>query len=272
MIPLLKGRTFAVLDVETTGLDPWDGDRVCEVGILRVRNGRRSSAFETLIDPRREVSPGAYAVNGISPEMLQGQPLFHEVAPRILEMLSDAVIICHNARFDLNFLASELQGLDIPAPSNLIIDTLHLSRRCFRFPSNSLGAVAESLGIGVDVEHRAMGDVQTTWKVFKKFAEDLHGRGVRTLEEIIEIQRAPFRRPSGRRPVLPPLLEEAVRAKKPLRMVYLSAYGEKTERTVVPVQIVEEGSWLYLVARCMLRNGEERSFRLDRILSLDALP
>lgn len=260
---------FVFFDVETTGLYPPD-DRICEVALLTVKEGRETNSFETLIDPEREVSPGAFAVNGITKKMLTGKPLFSQVARRVLDMLSEGVIVCHNAPFDLGFLSSELERLGLPPPSGPVIDTLALARRCFRFPSNSLGNIARSMGLPLDNEHRAMSDVHTTRYVLEKLLGNLHWRGVKTLDEILTIQAAPRRKRRRRflrTYTLPPQLEEAVRAQRPLRLVYASPNGKRTQRVVVPKEIQEKGPHLYLVALCKLR-GEERSFRLDRIISI----
>lgn len=200
--PLIDDHTYAFFDVETTGLSHRYGDRICEVGILRIKKGKIAGSFDTLINPERDVSPGAFAVNGISEDMVRDKPLFHHVALRVVEMLSDAVIVCHNARFDLGFLESELGALGLDLPHSPVIDTLYLSRRCFRFAHNNLGAVAEALGIRTPHAHRAMGDVHTMWRVFERFADDLHARGVRTLEDLLDTQRLPPMNMFVGRPVL----------------------------------------------------------------------
>jgi len=187
----IKDTIFAFLDIETTGLDPRWGDKVCEVAILRTCNACNIDSFHSLIDPGREISPGAYAVNGITPAMLRGKPKFGEIAPKILEFLEGTVIVCHNAPFDPGFLEVELSEVGLCLPNCLIVDTLTLARRCFNFWSNSLGNVAKCLGIEISQEHRAMGDVLTTQKVFQKFIEDFHRRGVTALSEVLALQKEP---------------------------------------------------------------------------------
>lgn len=258
--------------METTGLSPREGDRVCEVAVLRVKDGKECGSFSTLINPEMPISPGAFYVNGITNAMLRGKPIFSEVAQKILNSLSDAVIVCHNSPFDMGFLEAELERLNLSLPTNPVIDTLFLARRCFRFWSNSLGAIAESLGIPLKTEHRAMADVRTTKEVLERFLDNFHWRGIRTLDEILGLQKAPTRRRFEKNYALPPHLEEAVQAKRPLHLVYVSRDGRKTERVVDPLEITEMNSQLYLVGRCRLRGGEERMFRLDRIISLKSNP
>ncbi|MEI2690073.1 MAG: 3'-5' exonuclease [Anaerolineae bacterium] len=106
--------TFAVLDVETTGLSAASGHRICEIALLRWRGGKVLESFESLIDPQRSISPGAAAVNGLSDFQIRGQPLFDQVAEQVQAMLAGAVLVAHNAAFDLSFLAAEWRRLRWP--------------------------------------------------------------------------------------------------------------------------------------------------------------
>ncbi|MCD5397638.1 3'-5' exonuclease [candidate division NPL-UPA2 bacterium] len=180
----IKDATFAFFDVETTGLDPYCGDKVCEVAILKIYQGREVASFHSLVDPGRRISPGACAVNGITPEMLKGKPKFNQIATGVLELFEGAVIVCHNAPFDMKFLKAELNEVGLSLPAFPVIDTLTLARKYFRFSSNSLGMVAKSLKIKVSGEHRAMSDCLTTQKVLQKFIESFEGRGITALDEI----------------------------------------------------------------------------------------
>lgn len=176
--------TLAFLDVETTGLSTQDGDRVCEIAILRRDENGEIQRWHSLVNPLRPISSGAQAVNRITPEMLQEAPVFEKVAPKVLELIEGSRLVCHNAYFDLNFLAMELALCDIALPQLQIIDTLRLARQYFSFPSNGLQKIADILEIKVEEKHRAMADVDTTYKVFKKFWTDLRQRGIKRIEEI----------------------------------------------------------------------------------------
>jgi DNA polymerase III epsilon subunit family exonuclease len=100
--------SFALFDVETTGLSPAYGHRVCEIACLRLEAGREVGRIEALVDPGRPISLGAYRVNRIEAEMLAGEPAFEHVAGDVLDLMQDAVLVAHNAPFDLGFLATEL--------------------------------------------------------------------------------------------------------------------------------------------------------------------
>lgn len=147
---------FTILDVETTGLNPHFGDRVCEIALLRCQGDRELGRFHSLVNPGRGISPGAFAVNGIKDEDVIDAPPFADIAPAVLKVLGETVIVAHNAPFDLGFLAAELEICRLPFIDNMVIDTLTLARRWYSFPSNSLQNVAYYLGIDTLGQHRAL--------------------------------------------------------------------------------------------------------------------
>lgn len=187
MLPVLSNTTFVFLDVETTGLDPFRGDKICEIAILRSKHRQEIDSFHSLIDPGRSISPAARAVNGITPKMLIGKPRFPEIAAEILEILHKAVIVCHNAPFDIGFLESEIGAAGLSFPKFPVIDTLTIARRYFNFYSNALGNVARCLSIEVDQQHRAMSDVITTEKIFWRLIKDIQRREEVTFANLLSL-------------------------------------------------------------------------------------
>ncbi len=173
MLPILLNTTLCFLDVETTGLDPAGGDRICEIAILRSRNRQKLDSFHSLINPGRRISPEAQAVNGITRKMLIGKPKFTEVAAEVLKILHKAVIVSHNIPFDIGFVKFEIESSGFPFPEFPVIDTLAIARRYFNFYNNSLGNIAKCFGIEIEREHRAMSDVITTEKIFWMLIEAL---------------------------------------------------------------------------------------------------
>jgi DNA polymerase-3 subunit epsilon len=259
--------TFAVLDVETTGLAPQSGDRVCEVALLRFRGDRELGRCHSLVNPERPISPGAFAVNGICDQDLVDAPIFAEIAPRLLDLLEESTLVAHNAPFDLSFLAVEFQMCELPLTVHRIIDTLALARRCYRFPSNGLQSVAGFLGVHTMGQHRALADVLTTKVVLERFLADLRQRGVVTLGGLLAAQGGQMESRRREATPLPPQIEEALRSDRRLLLRYVSADGEETRRMVTPLRITAHAGYLYLVAMCHLRH-EERTFRLDRIIEI----
>jgi DNA polymerase-3 subunit epsilon len=266
---LLSETTFAVIDFETTGLSPAYGHRVCEVACLRICNSAELESFETLVNPGRSISPGAFQVNRITPEMLRGAPTFNAAAESLLRVMEGAVLAAHNAPFDLGFLAAELETTHLPMPDNLAIDTLALARRVYSFSRNSLSAVAASLGLENNATHRAMDDVRTTFAVLERILLDLERRwGVTKLGELIEFQGGSILYPHVRALPLPPTIADALENGGRVRMRYVDARGWETDRVVRPLRVSEERGNLYLVAYCYQRNAL-RTFRLDRVVEME---
>ncbi len=270
--PLIE-TDFAIFDVETTGLNPAYGHRVCEVACLRLRDGNDMGHLEALVDPGRRISPGAFAVNRITAEMLAGTPPFCDVAAPLLALMENAVLVAHNAPFDLSFLAMELEIARLPPPEGPVVDTLTLARRTYRFPRNGLQAVAAALSVEVGTAHRALGDVLTTARVLERILWDLEARwGVMTLGQLLAFQGGPipYPQPQAQPHILdhlPPTLAEALEVRSEVRMRYVDAQGQETERLICPFRVQEYRGLLYLTAYCY-RAADLRTFRLDRIVEL----
>ena len=275
--------TYAVVDVETTGLSVRTGDRICELAVVIASGGRIVDQMQTLINPGRPISLGAYAVNGISDRMVLDAPPFKKVAPALIEALDGAVLVAHNASFDMSFLSAEMRAAGYNPPANPVIDTLALARRCYSFHSNKLSDVARSLGIRVQRLHRALEDATLTWHVLSRFMDDLREYGITTLAELVALQGAitpmrgwhstpPLMEWDGTSPFcpiqgLPPLIEQAVRSQIALHILYKGSDGQVSQRIVEPRKVTLRQQATYLVAYCHLK-GEERTFRLDRIVEL----
>jgi DNA polymerase-3 subunit epsilon len=259
---------FALFDVETTGLSPAYGHRVCEVACLRLCDGVELGRFESLVDPGRPVTAGAFAVNQITSQMLVDAPLFETIAPALLALMEDAALVAHNAPFDLGFLAKELEFAGLSPPEGPVVDTLALSRRIYSYGSHSLSAVASALEVPVVPTHRAMSDVEATRYVLEQMLWDLDRRwGVVTLGQLIDVQGGPIPYPHARTLPLPPALAEALESRGEVYLRYVNAQGEESQRVVRPIHVSERHGYLYLSAHCHLA-GALRTFRLDRVLEM----
>jgi DNA polymerase-3 subunit epsilon len=263
----MQGVDFVVVDVETTGLSPAFGDRVCEIAVVHLRDDTELTSFDSLVNPGRPISPGAAAVNGITPAMVATAPSFQEIAPEIVRRIAGRVFVAHNAPFDLGFLAAEFQRLRTSLPITQAIDTLALARQYYAFPSNSLGAVAERLNIPYPHRHRALQDAQITGQVLRFFIQDLSRRRIATVEDLtVPLTEALFPT-SGDALPLPPTLNEALANGLRLEIHYVSAGLEVSVRRIDPIAVVPNRDYLYLRAYCHLRQ-DERTFRLDRITEM----
>jgi DNA polymerase-3 subunit epsilon len=264
---------FAFLDVETTGLDPNSGDKICEIAVIKTVGGEIADEFVTLINPGRNIPERAVSIHGITQTMVNRAPLFRDIANDLLDFLTDTVIVAHNARFDLEFLRSELRNLNLSLPENNVIDTLGIARRYYTFPSNSLGDIARYIGLPIDKQHRALADVTTTKDIFEYFLKDLERSGIRLkrLKDVLKLQGKSVELKTSNELVLPTEIEKALREKSKLEIRYLSAYKEETStRVIEPFDISASKANTYIHAYCHLRK-ERCTFRLDRILCIKVL-
>lgn len=260
----LSSARFAFLDLETTGLSPWFGDRVCEVGIVLTEGRRIKEQYQTLVNPERMLSVGAASTNRLTDAELASAPKFATVAGSIDGWLSEAVVVCHNAKFDLQFLDSEFKrlGREIQIPN--LIDTLMLARHHYEMPSYSLEFIAQSFHLPTTNKHRALDGALAVRGIFFGMMEQLKPFN-KPLDEYIGIYNSPAWPNEGIE--LPTELGEAIYGNKRMFIRYVDGDGEESERWVTPRQVVGLNDYVYLQAYCHLRN-DERSFRLDRIVEV----
>ena len=122
-----------VLDTETTGLDPKSGDRIVEIGCVELMNhvptGR---TYHQYVNPERDMPDGAFRVHGLSADFLTGHPLFSDVVDNFLEFIGDAILVIHNADFDMGFINAELMKLSLPKLDMAqSLDTVRMARQKF---------------------------------------------------------------------------------------------------------------------------------------------
>jgi DNA polymerase-3 subunit epsilon len=262
-----------VIDVETTGTSADYGDRVTELGIVRIEGGCKVAEYQQLFDPQRRVSPGITALTGISQAMVDGQPRFIEQLDRITSLLSGAIILGHNVRFDLSFISREYRrcGQELSVvlgPGVHVLDTVRIARRRFGRGGNGLQRLASRLGIAPIAAHRALADAQTTHLVFEQLMIGLKGWST-SLCDVLLAQGGPMgiAPASGNESLLPLELEEALEQRKPVMMEYLDARRQRTQRVIQPLQLRRSGSELILIAHCQLR-GDQRTFKVERIVQM----
>ena len=139
------------LDTETTGLSPESGDRVIEIGCVEMLNRRLSGRnLHFYLNPERPNSEDAVKIHGLTDEFLADKPLFASVADELLDYLSGAEIIIHNAAFDVGFLNAELQRIGRPRFGEFVAgvtDSLTMAREMFPGKSNSLDALCKRLEV-----------------------------------------------------------------------------------------------------------------------------
>lgn len=138
-----------VLDTETTGFEPEQGDRIVEIGAVELFNHvPTGNTFHVYINPQRDMPQSAFEVHGLSEEFLRDKPVFAKIARDFLEFVGSAKLVIHNATFDMKFLNAELGWLNLPRlPDDQAIDTLAIARRRFPGSPASLDALCRRFGI-----------------------------------------------------------------------------------------------------------------------------
>jgi DNA polymerase III epsilon subunit family exonuclease len=267
----ISDATFVFFDVETTGMSPACGHRICELALVQWQEGKVVATFHSLINPGRPISPAASAVNNITDCMVEKAPYFHEIAGDILRFVRDTIVVGHNVSFDLSFLNAHLRNIDLPEIDNTVLDTLALARRCYNFPSNSLGNIAKSLVLPIQSQHRALDDALLTKDIFARFLLDFQAKNIVEIGQLIELQGGEITVPAMNKPVLPTALSEALKNKTPLFIRYVNEYGENIERIVETKQVKIEGQEIFLVATCQFQEME-LVIRLDQIMEMKILP
>lgn len=178
----LTDLTYVVFDTETTGLLPDQGDEIVQIAAVRIVNGRRveGEVFDTLVNPGRPVPIASTEVHGITTAMVQGAPTPAEAVRAFHKFAEGAVLIAHNAPFDMAFLRRLEAAADCRF-ANPTLDTVLLSAVVFgQHEVHSLDALTHRLGITIPEEarHTAIGDTVATAQAFLKLLPMLQGRGL----------------------------------------------------------------------------------------------
>jgi DNA polymerase-3 subunit epsilon len=194
----LREVTFVVVDLETTGGSA-AADAITEIGAVKVRGGQVLGEFATLVDPGRSIPPQITMLTGITDTMVFDAPRIEGVLPMFLEFIRGAVLVAHNARFDVGFLRAACARQQLPWPGPAVVDTVRLARTVLpraEAPSVRLSALAQLLGARTRPDHRALTDARATVDVLHALFERLGSLGVHSLSELHDATRdvAPQRR------------------------------------------------------------------------------
>jgi DNA polymerase-3 subunit epsilon len=191
---LLTELTYTVFDMETTGLNPSEGDEILSIGANRIVNCRllRDERFEQLVDPLRTIPWESVQIHGIHPEMLMGQPTIDKVLPGFHQYVEDTILVAHNAAFDMRFLQMKEKQTAVKF-NNPVLDTLLLSAVVHPAHENhDLEAIAQRLGVRILGRHTAMGDALATGELFLKLLPLLAQKGIHTLKDALEASRQTY--------------------------------------------------------------------------------
>jgi DNA polymerase-3 subunit epsilon len=189
----LRDTTFVVVDLETTGgraRQAADGsfDAITEIGAVKVRGGEVIGEFATLVDPGRAIPPQIVELTGITTAMVRDAPTIAAVLPMFLEFARGAVLVAHNAGFDVGFLRAAAQRCDITWPRPPVLCTVRLARRVLsreEAPSVRLAALARLVGAATRPTHRALDDARATVDVLHALIERVGNQGITTYADLL---------------------------------------------------------------------------------------
>ncbi|RJK96892.1 DEDD exonuclease domain-containing protein [Vallicoccus soli] len=183
----LREATFVVVDLETTGGSP-ASCAITEVGAVKVRGGEVLGEFQALVDPGTPIPPFIAVLTGITDAMVAGAERIEAVLPAFLEFLgADAVLVAHNAPFDVGFLQAACAATGRPWPGPRVLDTARIARQLVsrdEAPNCKLGTLARVFRARTTPDHRALSDARATVDVLHGMLERLGGLGVHSLEEL----------------------------------------------------------------------------------------
>ena len=175
--------TYVVFDIETTGFSPLV-NKIIEIGAVKVEKGNITERFSTFVNPEVPIPFHIENLTGIKDDMVITAPVIAEVMPEFLAFCDGAVMVAHNADFDMSFIKYNCDRLSIPYDFT-IADTVAMARMLLpnlnRF---KLDTVARALNISLENHHRAVDDAACTAEIFEKFVKMLADRGINTLDEL----------------------------------------------------------------------------------------
>lgn len=174
---------FVVFDIETTGFSPVK-NRIIEIGAVRVEHGRITKRYSTFVNPDVPIPFEIEKLTGINDEMVVNAPMIDEILPEFLDFCEGAVLVAHNANFDMSFILENASRQNIPTDITYV-DTVGIARILLPHQGkHTLDAVAKALGVSLENHHRAVDDAEATAEIFVKFIPMLKEDGVHTLKEL----------------------------------------------------------------------------------------
>ena len=178
----LKG-TYVVFDLETTGFSSAK-DKIIEIGAVKVENGEITDKYSTFVNPKIPIPFRITQLTSITDEMVMESPEIETILPQFLKFVGDAVLVAHNAEFDVSFIEENCrqQGIE---PDFTSVDTVGLARVLLPTLSKfKLNVVAKALNISQEHHHRAVDDARVTAEIYVKFIQMLEERGIETLDQM----------------------------------------------------------------------------------------
>ena len=180
---------YVVFDIETTGFSPVT-NRIIEIGAVKVENGEITERFSTFVNPQVPIPFHIEKLTSINDSMVMDADPIEVVLPRFLEFVGDAILVAHNANFDVSFIKENAKRQGIPVDFTYV-DTVGIARALLTGQSKyTLDAVAKTLGISLENHHRAVDDAECTAEIFVKFIEMLKKDNILDLASLNELGKS----------------------------------------------------------------------------------
>ncbi len=180
---LLDELTYVVFDTETTGLSSVY-NHIIEIGAVKIKSGKIIERYSTFVNPDQTLSFKITELTGISNEMIKDAPKIDQILPEFKDFIGEAIIVAHNAKFDMGFINIGLKKIGMEEINNPIIDTVELARLLYPGLKNyKLNTLTEKFNIPLLQHHRAVNDAEATALLFIKMLSDLKLKNILTIEQ-----------------------------------------------------------------------------------------
>ena len=191
----LQETTFVVVDLETTGASPKDGNGITEIGAMKIRGGEVIGEYTSFVNPGIELPSYITELTGITDAMLFDAPKIDHALPELFEFIGprdESILVAHNSPFDMGFLKASATKIKHPWPGHEVIDTVRLARLVIErseILNYKLSTLSEFFQTPTPPTHRALDDVRTTVDVLHRLIERLAGFEVFTAEDLLQFMK-----------------------------------------------------------------------------------
>ena len=191
----LSQSTFVIVDLETTGPSPKSGSAITEIGAVKVKGGLLQGEFESFVNPLLPIPQYITELTGITDLMLANAPIIDDALPLFLEFTGDhqeIILVAHNAPFDLSFLKSAAEAIDLPWPDYKVLDTVTIARQVLSLDEVAnckLSTLAQFFGSNVDPNHRALDDAKATTEVLHGLLGRLGSMNINTEDKLFDFAK-----------------------------------------------------------------------------------
>ncbi len=256
----LAKQNYIFFDIETTGLYPLANDKIIEIAMIKTSKGEIIDTIETMINPGCLIPKEVTKINNISDEMVKDSPVFDKkFGEKLIDFISDYILVAHNASFDLGFLSVELGRNGIIFERWKAIDTLKIASKVFPNQKNKLENIMRRYNIMPEGDvHRALVDTDVLRKIFYEFLEESEIR-TKAIEQLIKeygYQGQYLHRS------IPAIIRESIIENKIVNGNYRRRDGSLIELSILPIAPVwVENKWFLL--------GKEKKSKKEIIIFCD---